>query len=113
MVHLRKVSDKCKYYVIKKKIIFIYQKIGRIAENETVHFVKSVKLVLVYVKLLKPLGVFVISKPVSVSETFVSNGFNSFTYTETSFTDFTKWTVSIFNNSINFLKNENKMFFIT
>ena len=26
------------------------------------------------------------------------------------FTDFTKWTVSVFSNSINFLKNENKMF---
>ena len=44
-----------------------------------------------------------ISKPVSVSETFGSNGFNSFIYTKTSFTDFTKWTVSVFTNAINFL----------
>ena len=38
-------------------------------------------------------------------------GFNSFTQTETSFTDFTKWTVSVFSKSINFLENENKMFY--
>ena len=79
-------ADKRKQLLCHKNFLFsFFRKLIELLKTETVHFVKSVKLVSVYVKLLKPL-----EPKVSETETGfdITNTLNILTVTDKLFTTF-------------------------